>query len=83
MERVGERSFFYFVFFLEEEENEWVKGELIIMFKKMLFMEQMCVNKMHGRKLCVTNSCNGVHEMISMNEPLDSLLKELFLLDPP
>jgi hypothetical protein len=68
---------------LEEEENEWVKGELIIMFKKMLFMEQMCVNKMHGRKLCVTNSCNGVHEMISMNEPLDSLLKELFLLDPP
>jgi hypothetical protein len=30
--------------------------------------------KEHGRKLCVANSCSGVHEMISMNKPLDSLL---------
>jgi hypothetical protein len=35
-----------------------------------------CVQtKEHGKKLCVTNSNRGVHEMISMNEPLNSLLK--------
>jgi hypothetical protein len=35
-----------------------------------------CVQtKKDGRKLCVTNSCSGVHELISMNKPLDSLLK--------
>jgi len=31
--------------------------------------------KDNGRKLCVTSSCSGVHEMIFMNKPLDSLLK--------
>jgi hypothetical protein len=38
--------------------------------------------KKHGRNLCVTNNCNGVHKMISMNKPLDFLLKYLFLLNP-
>jgi hypothetical protein len=31
--------------------------------------------KEHGRKLCVTNSCSGVYDMISMKKLLDSLLK--------
>ncbi len=31
--------------------------------------------KEHGRKLCVANSCSGVHEMISMNKLIDFLLK--------
>jgi hypothetical protein len=40
-----------------------------------LFIGKMCANKEHGRKLCVTNSCSGVHGRISMNKPLDSYLK--------
>jgi hypothetical protein len=35
----------------------------------------MCAKKKHGRKLCVASNCSGVHEMISMNKLLDSLLK--------
>jgi hypothetical protein len=31
--------------------------------------------KEHGRKLFVTRRYNGVHEIISMNKPLDYLLK--------
>jgi hypothetical protein len=38
-------------------------------------MEKMCANKEYGRKLCVTNSCNGIHGKISMNKPLDSYFK--------
>jgi hypothetical protein len=38
--------------------------------------------KKHGRKLCVTSSYSGVHKIISMNKPLDFLLKYFFLLDP-
>jgi hypothetical protein len=35
-----------------------------------------CVQtKEHGRKLCVASSYSEVHERISMNKPLDSLLK--------
>jgi hypothetical protein len=41
----------------------------------MLFMEKMCANKEHGRKLCVASSYSGVHGRISMNKPLDSYLK--------
>jgi hypothetical protein len=40
MESLGERSFFLIsCFFLDEEENECVKGELIIMCEEVLFME--------------------------------------------
>ncbi len=39
--------------------------------------------KEHGKKLCVANSRSEVHKMISMNKPLDFLLKYFFLLDPP
>jgi hypothetical protein len=47
------------------------------MCEKMLFMKKikLCANKEHGRKLCVGNSCSGVHGKISMNKLLDSCLK--------
>jgi hypothetical protein len=38
MENVGGKNF-YRVFFLEEEENEYVKGKLVVMCEKVLFME--------------------------------------------
>jgi hypothetical protein len=47
----------------------------VFMCERRLFMEQMCVNKEHGRKLYVTSSCSGVHGRISMNKPLDSYFK--------
>jgi hypothetical protein len=59
----------------KKEENECVRGKLVLMCKITLFMEKMCANKKHGRKLCVVSSCIGVHERISMNKPLDSYLK--------
>jgi hypothetical protein len=31
--------------------------------------------KEHGRKLCVDSSCSGIYGIISMNKPLDFLLK--------
>jgi hypothetical protein len=54
------------VFSREKKENEC---------EKMLFMEKMCANKEHGRKMCVASSCNGVHGKISMTKPLYSYLK--------
>jgi hypothetical protein len=45
------------------------------MCEKKLFMEKICVSKEHGRKLCVTNCCSGVHGRISMNKLLDFYLK--------
>jgi hypothetical protein len=45
------------------------------MYEGRLFMRKMCANKEHGRKLCVTSSCNGVHGRISMNKLLDFYLK--------
>jgi hypothetical protein len=45
------------------------------MWKNVTHEKKKVQTKKHGKKLCVTNSCNGVHEMISMNKPLDSLLK--------
>jgi hypothetical protein len=43
------------------------------MCEEMLFMEEnVWKTKEHGRKLCVTNSCSGVHEMISRNKPLNN-----------
>jgi hypothetical protein len=57
-------------------EDECVRGKLIVMCEEVLFMKKNCVQtKEHGRKLCVASNCSGVHEMISMNKPLDSLLK--------
>jgi hypothetical protein len=53
-----------------------VRGELVVMCEEMLFMEANDVQtKEHGRKLCVTNSCSGIHGMISMNKPLGVFIK--------
>ncbi len=46
-------------------------------------MEKMCEKKKHGKKLCVTSSCSGVHKRISMNKPLDFYLKQLFFSNSP
>jgi hypothetical protein len=46
------------------------QGEQVVHGKKKL-----CVNKEHGRKLCVGSNCSEVHGKISMNKPLDSCLK--------
>jgi hypothetical protein len=48
------------------------------MCEKILFMEKMCANKKHGRKLCIENSYSGVHGRISMNKPLDFDLNSSF-----
>ena len=62
-------------FWEEKEEDECVRKKNLCV-EKMLFMrKQLCANKVHGRKLCVTNSCSGVHRRISMKKPLDSYLK--------
>jgi hypothetical protein len=46
------------------------------MCERRLFMKKkMCANKEHGRRLCVANSCSGVHGRISMNKLLDSYFK--------
>ncbi len=66
----------------KKEENECVKKKLVFMCEKLLFMEKMCAKKEHGRKLCVASSCSGVHGRISMNKPLDSYFKYLFLSNP-
>jgi hypothetical protein len=63
------------VFWEEKEEDECVRENLVLMCGKRWFMEKMCANKEHGRKLCVTNSSNGVHGRMSMTKPLDSYLK--------
>jgi hypothetical protein len=58
------RNEFYFVFFFpcEKEENECVRGELVIMCEEMLFMEKKIVKiYIYGRKLCVASSYSGVH----------------------
>jgi hypothetical protein len=52
-----------------------VREEFVFMCEKVLFMEKMCGNKKHGRKLCVASSCSGIHGRIFMNKPLDSYLK--------
>ncbi len=71
----GGNNFLSFVF-LEVEENECVRKELVVMCEEMLFMETKGVQKNeHGRKLCVASSHSVVHRMISMNKPLDVLLK--------
>jgi hypothetical protein len=36
----------------------------------------------HGKKLCVVNTCSGVHGRISMTTPLDFYFKMLFLSNP-
>jgi hypothetical protein len=66
----------YLVFWgKEKEENESVRKRLILMCGKVLFMEKMCANKEHGRKLCVVSSCSGIHGRISMTKFLDSYFK--------
>jgi hypothetical protein len=71
------RGEWYLVCFFrgKKEENECVRKKLVLMCERMLFMEKMCANKEHGRKLCVASSCSGIHGRISMNKPLDSYFK--------
>jgi hypothetical protein len=46
MESLGERNFFYLVFSLEKEDNECVRGQLLVMCEKVLFMEtNLCKQK--------------------------------------
>jgi hypothetical protein len=59
---------------VEKEENECVKEKLVFMCEKK-FMEKMCANKEHGRKLCVASSYTNVRGRISTTKPLDSYLK--------
>jgi hypothetical protein len=78
--RRGHGKVFCILYFSwEEEENECVRRELIVMCEEVLLSVvhgKKCVQtKKHRRKLCVTSNYSGVHEMISMNKPLDFLLK--------
>jgi hypothetical protein len=63
------------MFFLRKYEEECVRGKLVIKCERMLFMEKMCANKEHGRKLRVASSCSRVHGRSSTTKPLDSYLK--------
>ncbi len=63
-------------FWKKEEENECVREELILMCEKnVVHGKKNCVNKEHGRKLCVVSSCSEVHGRISMNKLLDFCLE--------
>jgi hypothetical protein len=76
LRRLTKEEEFVCFFFKKKEENECGREELVLMCEKMLFMKKnLCANKEHGRKLCVTSSCSGVHGRISMNKPLDSCFK--------
>jgi hypothetical protein len=70
------RGEWYLVCFfrVKKQENECVRKKLILMCKRMLFMEKMRANKKHGRKLCVASSRSGIHGRIFMNKPLDFYL---------
>jgi hypothetical protein len=64
------------VFFFGEEEEECLRGKLVVMCDKVLFMETNGVQtKKHGSKLCVASNRSGIHVMISSNKPLVFLLK--------
>jgi len=66
------------VFFLScvffKRGREWVceKRTSCYVWKYVVHGSKCVQTKEHERKLCVTNSCNEVHEMISMSKPLDS-----------
>jgi hypothetical protein len=56
----GEEFFLILCFFWEEDDNECVKGKLVVMCEEMLFMEaNVCKQKKHRRKLFVISSCRG------------------------
>jgi len=70
---VGES--FYLVF-LGKEENKCLRGIIVCyVWKNVVHGNKWCVNEEHGKKLCVVNSRNGVHGIISMNKPLDFFTK--------
>ncbi len=49
MGNLAKRSFFNYMFFLEEEENECVRGELVVICEEVLFMEaNVCKQKSMG-----------------------------------
>jgi hypothetical protein len=49
----GERNFFYLVFSLEEEENECMKGELVVMCEEMLSMKANVCKQKNMEGSCV------------------------------
>ncbi len=61
-----------------KEEKKHVKKNVSSYVWKKKFMEKMCANKKHGRKLCIANNYSGVHGRISMNKPMDSDLNSWF-----
>jgi hypothetical protein len=81
--KVWAKEFLFCVFSLKKEENECVRKKTsCYVWRSVIHGSKGVQTKEHGMKLCVISSHNGVHGMISMNKPLDSLLKKLFLLDP-
>jgi hypothetical protein len=74
MKSLGKKSFIYFFF---GREKEWVceRRTSYYVWRNVVHGSKCVQTKEHGRKLCVTNNRNGVNGMISMNKPLDSLLK--------
>jgi hypothetical protein len=53
MESLSERSCFYLVFSWEKEENECVKGELVVMCEEVLFMEANVCKQKSMERTCV------------------------------
>jgi hypothetical protein len=58
----------------EKEENECVR-ELVIMSEEVLVMEENACKQKNMERSCVISNCSGVHEMISMNKPLNIFLE--------
>jgi hypothetical protein len=58
----------------EKEENECVT-KLIVMSEEVLVMEENACKQKNMERSCVIGNCSGVHEMISMNKPLDFFLE--------
>ncbi len=69
------RVFLSCVFF--GKGGEWVceRRTSCYVWRNVVHGNKCVQTKEHGRKLCVASSCSGVHGMISMNKPLDYLLK--------
>jgi hypothetical protein len=66
----------YLVFFFLGRGGEWGCESITnyYVWRNVAHGKKCVQTKEHGRKLCVASSCSGIHEMISMNKPLDSLL---------
>jgi hypothetical protein len=71
-----EEFFFNFMFFFGRG-GEWVceRRTNYYVWRSVIHGNKCVQTIEHGRKLCVASSSSEVHESISMNKPLDSLLK--------